>query len=63
MRIFNLLLLGIWWIMPLAVGAAATIPDDKAVITYENKKGVVTFNHLLHGTVRGIECNSCHHTH
>jgi hypothetical protein len=49
--------------LPVVAAALETIPDDKAVITFENKKGVVTFNHLLHGTVRGIECKSCHHTH
>lgn len=48
--------------LPVLVHATETIPDDKAVITFENKKGAVTFNHLLHGTVRGIECTSCHHT-
>jgi len=55
-----LLVLGLY---PVLVGAMDTIPDDKAVITFENKKGTVTFNHMLHGTVRGIECTSCHHTH
>lgn len=50
-------------LLPAVAAASQTIPDDKAVITFENKKGVVTFNHLLHGTVRGIECDSCHHTH
>ena len=50
-------------LLPIVAAATQTIPDDKAVITFESKKGVVTFNHLLHGTVRGIECDSCHHTH
>ena len=50
-------------LLPLLVNAAETIPDDKAVITFESKKGVVTFNHSLHATVRSIECASCHHTH
>lgn len=55
-----LLVLGLY---PVLVGAMDTIPDDKAVITFESKKGTVTFHHMLHGTVRGIECTSCHHTH
>jgi len=63
MRNNGLVLLAIMLTIPLLAGAVETIPDDKAVITYQNKKGVVTFNHLLHGTVRGIECESCHHTH
>ena len=55
--LFGLLLLPAW------VSAMDTIPDDKAVITFESKKGTVTFFHALHATVRSIECNSCHHTH
>lgn len=47
---------------PCMASAADTIPDEKAVIVFENKKGTVTFNHALHSTVRGIECSSCHHT-
>ena len=50
-------------ILPVLANAAGAIPDDKQVITFENKMGVVTFNHGLHATVRGIECQSCHHTH
>ena len=49
-------------LMPVMLAAAPTIPDDKAVITFENKKGTVTFNHSLHATVRSIQCQSCHHT-
>ena len=50
-------------LMPALACAMDTIPEDKAVITFENKKGNVTFFHGLHATVRSIECNSCHHTH
>jgi len=60
MRLLSFLLLLL--MLPLGVSAAQTIPDDKAVITFESKKGTVTFQHALHGTVRGIECTSCHHT-
>jgi hypothetical protein len=56
-------LLSAFLLFPVLASAAATIPDDKAVIVFENKKGAVTFNHTLHATVRGIECQSCHHTH
>lgn len=50
-------------LLPVFAGATETIPDDKAVITFESKKGTVTFHHGLHATVRGIGCQSCHHTH
>jgi len=50
-------------LVPVMAAAAPAIPDDKAVITFENKKGVVTFNHALHATVRVLQCESCHHTH
>ena len=49
-------------LLPVIV-MAAEIPAGKEVITFESKKGTVTFQHSLHATVRGIECNSCHHTH
>ncbi len=62
MRALKALILGLSLLLPLLVHAAATIPDDKSVITFETKTGVVTFNHSLHATVRGIECASCHHT-
>jgi hypothetical protein len=64
MRAYRLLLLGVL-VLPTLSTATATdaIPDDKAVITFDTKTGLVTFNHALHATVRGIECNSCHHTH
>ena len=63
MRIFATLLIALCLAFPVWVGAAETIPDDKAVIVFESKKGNVTFNHALHATVRSIECESCHHTH
>lgn len=58
----TLLLLGLL-MSPLAIHAADVIPDDKSVITFESKKGTVTFFHALHATIRSIECTSCHHTH
>ncbi|MDJ0739958.1 MAG: cytochrome c3 family protein [Gammaproteobacteria bacterium] len=54
--------LGLLVVAP-TVPATDMIPEDKMVITFKNKKGVVTFNHGLHATVRSIECVSCHHTH
>lgn len=49
--------------LPVLAGATELIPEDKLVITFESKKGNVTFYHGLHATVRGVECQSCHHTH
>jgi hypothetical protein len=49
--------------LPLALNAADVIPDDKAVVQFETKTGVVTFNHALHATLRTSNCESCHHTH
>jgi hypothetical protein len=49
--------------IPLIAGAAETIPDDKTVIQFETKTGLITFNHALHATLRTGECETCHHTH
>ena len=49
--------------LPLAAIAADLIPDDKAVVQFQTKTGLVTFNHYLHATLRASECESCHHTH
>ncbi len=47
----------------LTATAADVIPDDKAVIQFPAKTGVVTFNHTLHASLRVTSCESCHHTH
>ena len=62
MRFYSLLLSGLL-LLPVMAGATDIIPEDKFVITFESKKGTVTFYHGLHATVRGVECQSCHHTH
>lgn len=62
MRALKIFIFALSLLLPLLAHAGATIPDDKAVITFETKIGVVTFNHALHATVRSIECASCHHT-
>ena len=56
MRLRLSLLLGLLF-LPLAANPADTIPDDKAVIQFQTKSGVVTFNHYLHATLRVTECN------
>jgi hypothetical protein len=62
MRLLLLVLTSLILLTPLWASASPEIPDDKAVITFDTKMGTVTFNHKLHATVRGIECQSCHHT-
>jgi hypothetical protein len=63
MRYLKSLILGLLFVPVLGVAMETeTIPDDKAVITFESKKGTVTFFHALHATLRVTECGSCHHT-
>lgn len=62
MRHFISMLFGLL-ALPLAATAADVIADDKAVIQFKTKTGLVTFNHYLHATLRVTQCESCHHTH
>ena len=57
MQGFKSLLLALFMLPGLA-HAGEAIPDDMAVLIFESKPGVVTFNHALLATVRGIECQS-----
>jgi len=38
-----------------------TIPQDKAVIQFDTKLGVVTFQHQMHAGLSITECKTCHH--
>jgi hypothetical protein len=40
-----------------------TVPEDKAVIQFETKLGVVTFAHQKHADLSITQCTTCHHTH
>ena len=40
-----------------------TIPQDKKVIQFESKLGVVTFAHEKHADLSITECKTCHHKH
>ena len=40
------------------VGATVAVAAD--VVTYENKKGNVTFDHKAHGEKLGGDCAKCH---
>ena len=37
------------------------IPDDKAVILFDTKLGIVTFAHQKHAELSITECTLCHH--
>ena len=63
MRISQLLVLVFSFLPMVGLSAAEGIPDEKAVIQFDTKLGVVTFNHTLHASLRTNECESCHHTH
>ena len=45
-----------------ALAEEPVIPTDKAVIPFDTKLGVVTFNHQLHADLSFTECTTCHHT-
>ena len=45
-----------------AQAAEPVIPADKAVIQFDTRLGVVTFNHQMHAGLSFAECTSCHHT-
>lgn len=38
-----------------------TIPDDKAIIKFDTKLGIVTFAHQKHSGLSNVECTTCHH--
>lgn len=44
-----------------AAGQGTDIPDDKQVISFDTKLGVVTFNHQKHSDLSSTECTTCHH--
>lgn len=45
-----------------AFGEAPAIPADKALIRFDTKLGVVTFDHQRHADLSFTECSTCHHT-
>ena len=44
-----------------AMAEELAIPDDKAVIQFETKIGVVTFPHKMHAGLSITQCTTCHH--
>ena len=45
-----------------ALAGEIAITEDKAVIPFETKLGIVTFRHQMHAGLGSTECNTCHHT-
>jgi hypothetical protein len=43
------------------IAGELTIPEDKAVIQFETKIGVVTFAHQKHANLSITQCTTCHH--
>ena len=43
------------------MAAELTIPDEKTVIQFDTKLGVVTFAHAMHAGLSITECSTCHH--
>ena len=39
-----------------------TIPENKEVIEFETKIGIVSFAHKKHASLSTTECMTCHHT-
>lgn len=38
-----------------------TIPEEKTVIQFQTKLGIVTFAHQKHDGLTNVECTTCHH--
>jgi len=38
-----------------------TVPEDKAVISFDTKIGIVTFAHQKHAGLSITQCETCHH--
>lgn len=46
----------------LVMAEEPQIPPDKAVIQFDTKLGVVTFQHQKHADLSFTQCTTCHHT-
>ena len=44
-----------------AIAEELTIPEEKAVIQFETKIGIVTFAHQKHAGLSITQCTTCHH--
>jgi len=44
-----------------ALATEIAIPDDKKVIQFETKIGIVNFLHAMHSELTITECTTCHH--
>ena len=62
MRNLLILLAGLVCLRGATIAHDLTIPEDKEVIQFETKRGVVTFLHKMHADLKVTECTTCHHT-
>lgn len=44
-----------------AMAEGVSIPEDKTVIQFETRLGIVTFAHKKHADLSITECTTCHH--
>lgn len=61
MRLKFLALIALSFFVYNAAAGEMTIPEDKMVIQFDTKLGVVTFAHQMHAGLSITECTTCHH--
>ena len=47
----------------IAMAEDLSIPEDKVVIQFDTKIGIVTFAHQKHADLSITQCTTCHHKH
>jgi len=57
--LMSLMIAAIWASTAMA---GPVLPEDKEVIQFESKLGVVTFAHKKHSDMTITQCTTCHHT-
>ncbi|NOQ87925.1 MAG: hypothetical protein GQ550_03295 [Gammaproteobacteria bacterium] len=59
LKVFIIVLLSLFASNVMAEELA--IPENKMVIQFETKLGIVTFAHLMHAGLSITQCTTCHH--
>ena len=59
LKLFIIALLALF--TSIVMAGELSIPEDKAVIQFETKIGVVTFAHQKHADLSITQCITCHH--
>lgn len=59
LNLFSVILLCL--ITSNVISGELTIPEDKAVIEFETKLGMITFAHKKHAELSITQCSTCHH--